>query len=214
MIFCFSHNVKGTIDAIDTIVTSELNSIFLTAPSPLTNAMLSSLARWAARRMSTAASPYPYSKVATVIDEPMPPTDALRQGKGLMEHVRKTLIAPEKRHMVDVLFSRRHPERLQPGSVITAHTVQSPFSFSGVLLSVRRRGPDTSFTLRNVVQKTGVEMQFFVNSPDLTKITVIQRAGVAGAKGAKGVKRMRRAKLFYLRHQPEKMSAISAGVRG
>ncbi|KAL5488125.1 hypothetical protein ACEPAI_6233 [Sanghuangporus weigelae] len=173
--------------------------------------MLSNLTRWAARRMSTAASSYPYSKVATAIDDPVPPTDALRKGKGLMEHLRKTLIAPEKRHMVDVLFSRRNPDRLHPGSVLTVHTNQAPFSFSGVLLAVRRRGPDTSFTLRNVVQKIGVEMQFFVNSPDLKGISVIQRAGGSGGKNSR---RTRRAKLFYLRDQPEKMTAISAGVRG
>ena len=128
-----------------------------------------------------------------------------------MEHLRKTLVAPEKRHMVDVLFSRRHPNRLLPGSVLTVHTQQAPFSFSGVLIAMRRRGPHTSFTLRNVVQKIGVEMQFFVNSPDVKSITVIQRAGGGGGKEGR---RQRRAKLFFLRHQPEKMTAISAGVRG
>lgn len=76
-------------------------------------------------------------------------------------------------------------------------------------MSVRRRGPDTSFVLRNIVQRTGVEMQFFVNSPHLKDIKVVQRARVG-----KDVKRTRRAKLFYLRDSPEKMSEISAGVRG
>lgn len=161
--------------------------------------------------MSTAVSPYPYSSVAAAIEEPLPPTDALRKGKGLMEHLRKTLVAPEKRHMVDVLFSRRNPERLQPGTVLTVHTQQAPFSFSGVLLAIRRRGPHTSFTIRNVVQKIGVEMQFFVNSPDLKDISIIQRAGRGGGRAGR---KTRRAKLFYLRHSPDKMSAISAGVRG
>ncbi|KAH8113418.1 translation protein SH3-like domain-containing protein [Phellopilus nigrolimitatus] len=172
--------------------------------------MLSGISRWAARQMSTTVPTYPFSKIATFVEPPAPPTDALRKGKGLMEHLRKALVAPEKRHMVDVLFSRRHPSRLPPGSVLTVHTQQAPFSFSGVLLAVRRRGPDTSFVLRNVVQKTGVEMQFFVNSPDVQRITVIQKAGSGGGKGGR---RVRRAKLFYLRHQPDKMSAISAGIR-
>ena len=127
-----------------------------------------------------------------------------------MEHVRKTLVAPEKKHMVDVLFSRRHRDRILPGSVLTVFMQQPPFSFSGVLLSIRRGGPDTSFVLRNVVQKTGVEMQFFVNSPDVKRIEVIQHAG---GRGGREGRRMRRAKLFYLRHQPDKMTAISAGVR-
>ncbi|KAI5120913.1 hypothetical protein M0805_002893 [Coniferiporia weirii] len=172
--------------------------------------MLSNISRWAARKMSTAIPNYPFSKVATYVDPVIPPTDGMRKGKGLMEHLRKTLVAPEKRHMVDVLFSRRNPERILPGSVLTVHTQQAPFSFSGVLLAVRRRGPHTSFVLRNIVQKTGVEMQFFVNSPDLKDISVIQRAGGGGGKEGR---RMRRAKLFYLRHSPDKMTSISAGVR-
>ena len=169
--------------------------------------MFSHLARWARRQMSTTATAYPFSNVATVAEAPAPVTDALREGRGLMAHLHKSLVAPEKRHMVDVLFHRRNSRRLLPGSVITVHTQQAPFSFSGVLLSVRRRGPHTNFTLRNVVQKVGVEMQFFVNSPDVQKITVIQRAD------GKSGKRMRRAKLFYLRHSSEKMTSISAGVR-
>ena len=175
--------------------------------------MLRSLSRYAMslRRYSTAVAQYPFSNVVTVAEPAIPPTDALRKGKGLMAHLSKALIDPEKRHMTDVLFSRRHPQRLPSGSVLTVHTNQAPYQFSGVLIAIRRKGPDTSFTLRNVVQRMGVEMQFFVNSPDLLKINVIQRAGGGGGKEGR---RMRRAKLFYLRHSPDKMSAISAGVRG
>lgn len=161
--------------------------------------------------MTTTVQKYPYSDVAKTLVPPFPPTDALRKGKGLMEHIQKCLIAPEKRDLVDVLFSRRHPMRLKPGSVLTVHTQQAPFSFSGVLISIRRRGAHTNFVLRNVVQKIGVEMQFFVNSPDVKSVSVIQRAGGGGGKDGR---RQRRAKLFYLRQQPDKMTAISAGVRG
>lgn len=165
----------------------------------------------AVRQYSTSTVQYPFSKSVTASQPALPPTDALRKGKGLMHHLSKTLVDPEKRHMVDVLFSRRHPERIPPGSVLTAYTGQAPFQFSGVLIAIRRRGPSTSFTLRNIVQRMGVEMQFFVNSPDLKRVEVIQKAG--GGGGRQG-RRMRRAKLFYLRDSPEKMTAISAGVRG
>lgn len=76
----------------------------------------------------------------------------------------------------------------------------APTTFTGVLLSIRRRGPDTSFILRNIIQRTGVEMQFFVNSPHLKDVKLVQ-------KPPKG--RMRRAKLFYLRDSPEQMSMIA-----
>jgi large subunit ribosomal protein L19 len=155
---------------------------------------------------------YPFSKVAII-----PPkqhisnTKSLLKGKGLMAHLQKSLLSPEKQNLISTLFSRRHPNRLRVGSVLTVHLAHAPAIFSGVLLSIRRRGPDTSFLLRNVVQGVGVEMQFFVNSPHVKEIKVVRMAGGTGPKTGK---RMRRAKLFYLRDSPEKMTAISAGVRG
>ncbi|KAH7916739.1 hypothetical protein BJ138DRAFT_995064 [Hygrophoropsis aurantiaca] len=135
--------------------------------------------------------------------------DALRRGKGLMYHLQQSLPHPEKQKWLATLFSRRHPERLLPGSVLTVTLEHAPTTFSGVLLSIRRRGPDTSFVLRNVIQRTGVEMQFFVNSPHVKDIKIVQRAGGGGGKEGR---RQRRAKLFFLRDSPDKMSAISAGV--
>ena len=164
------------------------------------------------RSTSTKTNPYPFSNVAILPSEPTTPVEpSLRKGKGIMAYINKTLPTPEKQALISTLFSRRHPHRLLPGSVLTVKLAHAPTSFSGVLLSIRRRGPDTSFVLRNVVQRTGVEMQFFVNSPHLKEIKVIQRAGGGGGKEGR---RMRRAKLFYLRDSPDKMSEISAGVRG
>jgi large subunit ribosomal protein L19 len=119
-----------------------------------------------------------------------------------MEYLHKTLPTPEKRRMLQDLFSRRSPNQLMPGSVVTVTLEHAPNAFTGVLMSIRRRGVDTSFVLRNIVQRTGVEMQFFVNSPHLKDIKVEQ-------KPPKG--RMRRAKLFYLRTSPDKMSMLAAG---
>ena len=164
------------------------------------------------RSTSTTTNPYPFSNVAILPPQPtLPATPALRKGKGIMQYIHKTLPCPERQALITTLFSRRHPKRLLPGSVLTVTLAHAPTTFSGVLLSIRRRGPDTNFVLRNVVQRTGVEMQFFVNSPHVKDIKVIQRAGGGGGKEGR---RMRRAKLFYLRDSPEKMSEISAGVRG
>ncbi|EIN10684.1 hypothetical protein PUNSTDRAFT_84940 [Punctularia strigosozonata HHB-11173 SS5] len=165
-----------------------------------------------ARLMSTAT--YPFSKEAVfprpLVPEPENPPAKLLQGKGLQQYVLNNLPIPEKQSLMHKYFSRRSPERLLPGSVLTVTQEHAPTSFSGVLISVRRRGPDTSFVLRNVVQRVGVEMQFYVNSPHLKDIKVVQRAGGGGGKEGR---RMRRAKLFYLRDSPEKMSSISQGVR-
>ncbi|KAI0939529.1 hypothetical protein AcV5_000917 [Taiwanofungus camphoratus] len=170
--------------------------------------------RTCARALSTAAQPYPFSSVVKVPTIPAtPPPAPLLQGKGLMAYLAQTLPSPEKQKLLSTYFSRRHPLRILPGSVLTVTLAHAPTTFTGVLLSVRRRGLDTSFVLRNVLNRTGVEMQFYVCSPLLKTIKIVQRAG-GGSGGGKTGRRMRRAKLFYLRDAPEKMTAISAGVRG
>ena len=166
------------------------------------------------RSLTTSAKPYPYSQVAII--PPIPagsPPASLRQGKGLMAYLQQTLPSTEKQNIISTLFSRTHPNCVRPGSVLTVNLAHAPTIFSGVLISVRRRGPDTSFVLRNVVQRTGVEMQFFVNSPHVKDIIVVSRAGGSAAAGKKKLKGLRKAKLFYLRDSPERLTAISAGVR-
>src|SRR6266851_9914137 len=171
------------------------------------------------RSLTTSTKPYPYSQVA-IIPPPLTPTGshppALRRGKGLMAYLQHTLPSTEKQKIIGTLFSRSHPDRVRPGSVLTVNLTHAPTSFSGVLIAVRRRGPDTSFVLRNVVQRTGVEMQFFVNSPHVKEIVVVSRAGGGGGGGGNRKKKctgLKKAKLFYLRDSPERMTSVSAGVR-
>lgn len=160
----------------------------------------------AIRRLSTVATPkatatYPFSKTALVLPtSPAPIPAALRQGRGLMQHLQKTLPTPEKQKLLQTLFSRNSLSCLRPGSVVSVTLNHAPTNFTGVLLSIRRRGTDTSFIVRNIIQRTGVEMQFFANSLHLKDIKVLQQP----PRG-----RMRRAKLFYLRDSPEKMSVIA-----
>ena len=174
------------------------------------------------RLLSTSAKPYPYSQVAIIPPPPAgSPPPALLQGKGLMAYLQHTLPSTEKQKLIGTLFSKSHPDRVRPGSVLSLTLAHAPTSFSGVLISVRRRGPDTSFVLRNVVQRTGVEMQFFVNSPHVKDIVVVSRAGGGGGNSGNGGaadrkkkrKGLKKAKLFYLRDSPERMTAASAGVR-
>ncbi|KAE9399022.1 hypothetical protein BT96DRAFT_957409 [Gymnopus androsaceus JB14] len=158
------------------------------------------------RLIKTATKPYPFSKTAIIHPEPyVAPPLPLQQGKGLMPFLQKTLTTPEKQTMLRELFGRHSTKRITPGSIVGVALEHAPFQFTGVVLSIRRRGVDTSMILRNVIQRTGVEMQFFVNSPHVKSIKVIQ-------KPPKG--RMKRAKLFYLRYSPEKMSALAGMKKG
>lgn len=160
--------------------------------------------RGVATTASAAKKPYPFSKTALVLPEPTPAPEGLRKGKGLMSHLQKTLPTPEKQAMIQDLFGKHSPNRLYTGSILSVTLEHSPGTFTGVLLSIRRRGPDTSFVVRNVIQRTGVEMQLFANSPHVKEIKLLRKPPGG---------RMKRAKLFYLRDSPEKMSALAASKK-
>ncbi|KAK0191214.1 hypothetical protein F5146DRAFT_1138002 [Armillaria mellea] len=148
---------------------------------------------------------YPFSKTAIIHPKPASHIpNALREGKGLMPYLFKNLPPPDKQKMLRTLFSRRSPSQLKPGSILTVTMDHGPSIFTGVLLSIRRRGPDTSIVLRNILQRTGVDVQIFVNSPHVKEIKVVRQP----PRG-----RMRRAKLFYLRDAPDKMSMIAGAKK-
>lgn len=172
------------------------------------------LAALGRRALSAAATPpppkYRFARNTTFPPGTREPANArLLVGKGIMAHVNKTIPSQQGRILMDTLFSKKHPDRLLPGSVITLHLTHHPTLFSGVIIAIRRRGGDTSFTLRNVVNRVGTELTFYIGSPHLKKIDIIQRAGLQG--GGLG-RRSRRAKYYFLRDSPEKMSQISAGI--
>lgn len=153
-------------------------------------------------------APYPFSKTAKAADKSSEVPAALLKGTGLMNHLRDTLPSAYTKELLDGYFNPRSPNQILPGSVLSVQ--YDGGSFAGVLIGVRHKGVDTNFTLRNVIQRTGVEMRFTVGSPMIKEVKVISRAG---GNGPRDGRRMRRAKLYYLREQPGKMTAISAAVK-
>ncbi|KAI9229434.1 MAG: translation protein SH3-like domain-containing protein [Piptocephalis tieghemiana] len=122
------------------------------------------------------------------------------QGKDIMSVVREENLARldptgEKRALLD----RSSPTRLLPGDTIRVTSYRSmshpasTFAFSGVILGISRRGPESTIVIRNIVQQLGVEMRYPVYSPMVKGIEVLARG-----------KKYRRAKLYYLRDQPGK----------
>lgn len=175
--------------------------------------MFSNFRHATARLMSTTATrtttsvpaTYPFSKTALLpsnVHAKDAPLENLKLGKGLMPYLQRTLFSPGKADMMHSLFSRRSPTHLEVGSIVTVVNEQAPTTFTGVLISIRRRGPDSSIVLRNILNRTGIEMQFFPNAPGIKEVRVIRPP----PKG-----RMRRAKLFYLRDAPDKMSMLAGG---
>lgn len=178
------------------------------------------------RNYSTSSSPYPFSTAVHFPTLPSPsppilPTSLLRTLNHHLAsfHPHSTTLLP--------LFSRRSPDRLLPGSVITVSSYSSPPSpenpspsittFSGVLIAIRRRhaGLDSSFRLRSIVGRTGVEISFKLLSPLVKEVKVVQRATTSGAAVYSGtgvevsrkkpaIRAAKRAKLYYVRDQPDK----------
>jgi large subunit ribosomal protein L19 len=73
--------------------------------------------------------------------------------------------------------------------------------FEGVVISSRRAGSSSNFTVRRVTHGVGVERTFLVYSPRVEKVEVTRRG------------RVRRAKLYYLRGLTGKAARIKEARR-
>jgi large subunit ribosomal protein L19 len=69
-------------------------------------------------------------------------------------------------------------------------------AFEGVVIAIRNRGLNSSFTVRKISHGEGVERAFQTHSPVVHKIKVVRRGDV------------RRAKLYYLRDRQGKSARI------
>ncbi|KAJ3080189.1 hypothetical protein HK102_003233 [Quaeritorhiza haematococci] len=92
------------------------------------------------------------------------------------------------------LFSSSSPDSVPLGSILLVEQVSSRTqprvqTFAGVLVSIRRKGVSSNFTLRNYVLGTGIEMMFPVFSPMITRIRVLRKyegSPTTAAVGADG----------------------------
>lgn len=146
---------------------------------------------------------------------PQPALLKPKNGWSVVEHVNDTLKKQYDQRGLLQLFSRRDPNRLKTGSVLSVMSWTGPdkknaVPFSGVLMRVRRRGVDTSFTLRNVVQGTGAEMTFKVCSPMIKEIKVIRKAE---GRQKDTIRDLRRARVNYLRERPDIMHQIAMALK-
>lgn len=83
---------------------------------------------------------------------------------------------------------RRNPRSVKPGDIVRV-TFKNGDPFNGVCLSIKLRGIDTSFLLRNELYRLPVEMSVKVFNPNVKSVEIVQRAE----------RKRRRARLFYMR---------------
>jgi large subunit ribosomal protein L19 len=96
----------------------------------------------------------------------------------------------------------RETTDVRPGDLVRVHVkiVEGDKSriqiFEGTVISIRKGGPRTTFTVRKMSSGVGVERIFPSCSPNVTKIEVMARHKV------------RRAKLYYLRSRKGKAARL------
>lgn len=74
-------------------------------------------------------------------------------------------------------------------------------AFEGVVIAMRNRGLNSSFTVRKISYGEGVERVFQTHSPQIKSVEVKRRGDV------------RRAKLYYLRQRTGKAARIKEKIR-
>ena len=84
--------------------------------------------------------------------------------------------------------------------VIRENNKERQQAFEGVVLSVRGTGASRTFIVRKVSAGVGVERNFFVNSPVIASIKVLNHAKV------------RRHKIYYLRNRAGKSARLEEVV--
>ncbi|KAL0931924.1 mitochondrial 54S ribosomal protein bL19m [Colletotrichum truncatum] len=95
------------------------------------------------------------------------------------------------------LFDPARPDAAKVGDVLMV-TTKSGEPFSGVCMSIRRRGVDTAILLRSQLMKVGVEMWHKIYSPTVIGIDIVWRRP----------KRARRARLTYMRQPKHDMGNV------
>ncbi|PWY90796.1 hypothetical protein BO70DRAFT_384419 [Aspergillus heteromorphus CBS 117.55] len=130
---------------------------------------------------------------------PPPPPSAFNKCKdpvGAVADAQLAVLDPtgERRALFDY---RRSQRSVKPGDIVRV-TFKNGDPFNGVCLSIRLRGLDTSFLLRNQLTKVGVEMAVKVYSPNVESVEIVQRAA----------SRKRRARLFYMRNPKHDMGTV------
>ncbi|KAI9370396.1 translation protein SH3-like domain-containing protein, partial [Aspergillus egyptiacus] len=128
-----------------------------------------------------------------------PPPTATAKCKDPIVAVKESQLAVldptgERRALFDY---RRNPRSVKVGDILRV-TFKNGDPFSGVCLSIKLNGIDTSFLLRNELTRVGVEMSIKVFSPNVESVEIVQRSE----------KRKRRARLYYMRQPRHDMRSV------
>ena len=142
----------------------------------------------------------PPGKRKITIHEPPPSAAAVcKDPVGIVQSSQMPLLDPTGARQR--LFDPLNRDGVKVGDILLA-TFKTGEPFSGVVISIKLRGVDTSVLLRNHLTRIGTEMSIKVFSPLVQSMEVAQKA----------VKRKRRARLYYLRKPKHDVGSVEKVV--
>ncbi|CAM9692181.1 unnamed protein product [Chrysoparadoxa australica] len=124
------------------------------------------------------------------------------------------LMAEARAELKERCAARKFPE-IRPGDAIEVEMLPymsstRPQIARGVVLAMPRKGLDSTFLIRDVINGLVVERRIPLYSPLLQSIRVVYPAWIH--KGKRKGKRVRRNKLYYLRDKDEALCNVSGYV--
>ncbi|OOF94789.1 hypothetical protein ASPCADRAFT_208449 [Aspergillus carbonarius ITEM 5010] len=169
-----------------------LSTVYSAKPEP--QPLPANLPEQFLRQLPLRMRPNPERKTRKI--PPPPPAPKCKDAIGAVQEAQLTQLDPTGERMA--LFDyRRNPRSVKVGDILRV-TFKNGDPFSGVCLSIRLRGIDTSFLLRNQLTRVGVEMAVKVFSPNVESVEIVQRTE----------KRKRRARLYYMRKPKHDMGSV------
>lgn len=135
-----------------------------------------------------------------IVHKPVPsPAEACKDPIAVVQASQMSLLDPTGARTR--LFDPLNRDGAKVGDILLA-TFKTGEPFSGVIMSIKLRGVDTSVLLRNHLTRIGTEMSIKVYSPLVQSMEVAQKA----------VKRKRRARLYYLRKPKHDVGSVERVV--
>lgn len=107
----------------------------------------------------------------------------------------------EKTYMKKKIPIFRPGDTVKIGIWVTESSKKRLQFFEGIVISIRRKGLNSTLTIRKISNNEGVERTFLIHSPNIDQITV-KRCGV-----------VRKAKLYHLRGLVGKAARIKERLR-
>ncbi|KAI9760514.1 MAG: hypothetical protein M4579_001599 [Chaenotheca gracillima] len=175
-----------------------------TAPRSLSTASVSAATKASQSSLlalirSQTVSPSRHRRIRKIKVPPPPPAPATKDPIAVLTSAHIQELDPTGARTQ--LFSKTNRERIVAGDIVLVR-FKNGDPFSGLVLSIRRRGVDTSMLLRNQLTRVAVELWIKIYSPNVEGVELVRRKE----------KRARRARVYYFRKPKHDIGSVEGVV--